>query len=91
MLKAISAQFVIKVDGIRVEVSKGQVPEYFIREIKLVQRSAQAIKGKIYGMRRGRQINLECSKEIPEHILQRLRNVWRPNPTPSNDGSLKRR
>ncbi|GDY25021.1 MULTISPECIES: DUF3634 family protein [unclassified Agarivorans] len=91
MLKAITAEFVIKVDGIRVEVTKGRVPEYFLHEIKLVQRTSQAVTGKIYGMKRGRQVTLECSKSIPENVLQRLRNVWKPNPTPSNDGNLKRR
>ncbi len=91
MLKAITAVFVIQVDGIKVSVKKGQVPDYFIREIKLIQRSAQAIQGKIYGMRRGQQINLECSSSIPDNILQRLRNVWKPNPSPKNEGGLKRR
>ncbi|WP_432459978.1 MULTISPECIES: DUF3634 family protein [unclassified Agarivorans] len=85
MLKAISAAFVIKIDGIRVEVTKGRVPEYFIREIKLLQGNSGAINGKLYGMRRGRQINLECSSSIPDNILQRLRNVWRPNPDPGNN------
>ncbi|MGY5450412.1 DUF3634 family protein [Agarivorans sp. MS3-6] len=90
MLKAITAEFVIKVEGRNVEVKKGRVPEYFIQEIKDVQRSGQAITGKIYGMRRGRQINLECSKSIPDFMLQRLRNVWKPTPTPINIGNRKR-
>lgn len=90
MLKAITAHFVVSVDGVRINCTKGSVPNYFVEEIKAVSLATRAFKGKIYGMPRKGYVQLEFSSSVPETTQQRLRNVWRHQPVKSSKPGLRK-
>jgi hypothetical protein len=68
--------FVIRIASGELRVSKGHVPAGFLGELREVIGAEKLERGVIRGERRETYVRLGFSREIPEALHQRLRNLW---------------
>ena len=68
--------FVVQINGAELNVTKGKVRGDFLDDVREVLAEFGVTSGWIGGVKRGKQIALRFSGNIPQPCQQRLRNLW---------------
>ena len=68
--------FTLGIENGEVRQARGSVPRGFVEEARNICRTSAVVRGKIYGLQRGRSIMLAFSGPIDHECRQRLRNLW---------------
>ena len=68
--------FTLVIEGARLTSVRGTFPSAFVQEVEGLCEGAGLARGKIYGIARGRHIQLSFSDTIPGEFRQKLRNLW---------------
>lgn len=70
------SRFVIRIAEGNVVLAKGKVPKSFLRELRSFVKEEKLTVGTLRGKLRETYIRLVFSREIPEFLHQRIRNIW---------------
>ena len=70
------AEFVIRIRDGRPQTVQGTVGSGFLRDLEEICQREGISAGRIRGVRRGRSVTLEFSRQIPAGCRQPIRNVW---------------
>ncbi|RJG48193.1 DUF3634 family protein [Motilimonas pumila] len=90
MLLRITAAVWVKIQNGQVVNKRGLMPVYFQQELQAIFASQQHVSGDIYASKKGNRYQLHFSRQLPENLVQRCKNVWRGYATVRNTSNLKR-
>lgn len=68
--------FLVQINGEQFTITKGKVRADFLDEAREVCKEFGVTSGWIGGVKRGKQVALKFSRNIPANCQQRLRNIW---------------
>jgi len=70
------SRFVVQIENGDVRVTKGKVPDSFLREVRDFSKEEKLTSGILRGKRQDTFIRLVFSADIPAFLHQKLRNIW---------------
>lgn len=90
MLLRITAAIWVKIEAGNVINKRGLMPVYFQQELQAIFSEQRHVNGDIYATKKGSRYELHFSRQIPDNLVQRCKNVWRGYATLRNTSNLKR-
>lgn len=72
--------FLITIEGIHLNVKRGQAPQALIRHCQQLMQDARTLKGTIRGFKKGDDVVLSCSRSIPASYRQDIHLFWQQQP-----------
>lgn len=68
--------FLITIEGVHLNVKRGQPPQTLIRHCQQMMQDARTLKGTIRGFKKGDGVVLSCSRSIPASYRQDIHLFW---------------